>query len=91
MVMPHISFKPLKEGVTSYELSQYINSHPEEKSFMVYLRCKYKPEDEWEYIIDACAAYGYTGEIEWFTDWYEGQHYVEYLGITTVEAYRHIN
>ena len=46
MVMPYISFKPLKEGITEYELGEYINAHPEETAFLVYLRCRYRPEDK---------------------------------------------
>ena len=91
MVMPCISFKPLKEGTTEYELGEYINAHPEETAFLVYLRCRYRPEDKWEYIIEACYTYGYCGEVEWFSDWYEGQKYVEYLGITHIDEYVHIN
>lgn len=81
MILPDIKFVPFKEGVTQEDLVEYMQTHTDEHVFLVHLRCRYKHEDKWEYITDACCLYNFD-DILWMTDWHEGQEYVEYLGIT---------
>ena len=84
MILPNIEFVPFKSGATEKDLIEYMTSHNEESIFLVYLRCKYEHEKEWDYIIDACCPYNFD-DILWMTDWHEGQQHVEYLGITRMK------
>lgn len=81
--MPYIKFMPLSKGTTNEEIVEYMDCHTEEGIFLIYLRCKYKCDKEWEYIIDACCLEG-SNDILWLHDWWEGQEDVEYLGITQI-------
>lgn len=80
---PTISFKPL-ENRDEKSVIEYMNIHPEVSNFMVYLRCKYEHQIEWEYLIEACAP-DWNDEILWLIDWHEGQQDVEYLAITQID------
>lgn len=81
MILPNIKFTPFKQGATQEDLVEYMQTRTNEFVFLVFLRCRYKYEDKWTYITDACSLCGFD-DILWMTDWYEGQEYVEYLGIT---------
>ena len=80
MILPDIKFVPFQAGTTRKDLIEYMATHWEEDIFLVHLRCRYKHEKQWEYITDACCLCG--DGILWLHDWFEGQQYVEYLGIT---------
>ena len=80
ILLPDIKFIPLPEGLKECDLFEYLNRND---TSLVYLRCKYKTDTEWEYIIDACLV-GSIGEIIWFSDWWEGQEEVEYLAATQI-------
>ena len=84
MILPNIKFVPFKEGTTQEDLVEYMQTHTDEHVFLVHLRCRYKHEDKWEYITDACCLCNFD-DILWMTDWHEGQEYVEYLGITQMK------
>ena len=78
--MPKINFIPLKQCITDDELNEYmVNS--DDTNFLIYLRCKYKTDKEWEYLVEA-ATCGFDDGIIWLNDWDEGQQDVEYLAIT---------
>ena len=81
MILPNIKFTSFKQGATQEDLVEYMQSRTNEFVFLVFLRCRYKYEDKWTYITDACSLCGFD-DILWMTDWHEGQEYVEYLGIT---------
>ena len=81
--MPDIIFVPLAKGTTKEDIINHMACHADERIFLVYLRCKYSYEKEWEYIIDACCIEG-SNDILWLHDWWEGQDDVEYLGITQI-------
>lgn len=81
MILPDIKFVPFQSGTTEKDLIEYMATHWEEHIFLVHLRCRYKHEKQWEYITDACSLCGFD-DILWLHDWFEGQEYVEYLGIT---------
>lgn len=50
--IPQINFVPLKQGITDDELNEYmVNS--DDTNFLIYLRCKYKIDKEWEYLVEA--------------------------------------
>ena len=83
MKLPKIEFVPL-ENTTEDAVIDYMNDHPTQSVFLVYLRQRYKHEDKWEYIIDAGCPYMFD-DIEWDHDWREGQEFVQYLAITNVE------
>lgn len=80
IVLPDIKFVSFKFSATEKDLIRYMNTRYE-GIFLVYLRCRYKHEKQWEYITDACCLYN-GDDILWMSDWHEGQEYVEYLGIT---------
>ena len=80
-LMPDIKFVHFAKGVTEEDIINHMNCHTDEGIFLVYLRCKYSYEKEWEYIVDACCIEGFDN-ILWMHDWWEGQEEVEYLGIT---------
>lgn len=86
---PCISFKPL-ENRDKKSVIEYMNSHPDISNFMVYLRCKYEHQTEWEYLIEACSP-DWNDEILWLNDWYEGQQDVEYLAITQIDFWRELD
>lgn len=80
--IPQINFFPLKQGITDDELNEYmVNS--DDTNFLIYLRCKYKTDKEWEYLAEA-ATCGFDDGIVWLNDWDEGQQDVEYLAITKI-------
>ena len=80
--MPQINFIPLKQGITEDELNEYmVNS--DDTNFLIYLRCKYKTDKEWEYLVES-ATCGFDDGIIWLNDWDEGQQDVEYLAITKI-------
>lgn len=83
MCLPGIKFNTLNEGVTEKNVAEIMMSHPETNAFLVFLRCKYEHETEWEYLTEACSLYNYD-DIIWLNDWHEGQENVEYLGITEI-------
>ena len=80
-ILPDIKFVPFQDDVTEKDLMEYMITHYEEEIFLVHLRCRYEHEKQWQYITDACCLCGFD-DILWLNDWYEGQQYVEYLGIT---------
>lgn len=80
-ILPDIKFVPFQDDTTEKDLVEYMKSHYEENIFLVHLRCRYEHEKQWEYITDACCLCNFN-DILWLNDWYEGQQYVEYLGIT---------
>ena len=78
--IPQISFIPFCKGITDGELNEYmINS--DDTDFLIYLRCKYKTDKEWEYSVEA-ATCGFDDGIVWLNDWNEGQQDIEYLAIS---------
>ena len=80
--IPKINFIPLKQCITDDELNEYmVNS--DDTNFLIYLRCKYKTDKEWEYLVEA-ATCGFDDGIVWLNDWDEGQQDVEYLAITKI-------
>ena len=82
---PHIEFIPLKEGLTNEELYDCLDGC--DSDVLVYLRCKYDYETEWEYLVEG-ATWSIDGII-WLNDWYEGQQQVEYLAITVAKENKH--
>lgn len=80
-LVPDIKFVSLPKGLRECDLFEYLN---QDDTVFVWLRCKYKNDTKWEYIVDACTT-GMTGEIVWFSDWWEGQEEVEYLAVTQIE------
>jgi hypothetical protein len=76
---PSIRFVPLKKGMAEDELNEYMIG--DDSNFLVYLRCKYKSQHEWEYLTEA-ASPGFDDGICWLNDWWEGQQDVEYLAIS---------
>ena len=84
MKMPKINFEPLLDSSES-ALLKTVFDHSYASCFLVYLRCKYKHETKWEYLIECCGLYNFN-DIIWFNDWYEGQQDVEYLGIATIDV-----
>lgn len=84
--IPQINFIPLKKCITDDELNEYmLNS--DDTNFLIYLRCKYKTDKEWEYLVEA-ATCGFDDGIVWLNDWDEGQQDVEYLAITKIGEIR---
>lgn len=84
MDMPKIGFEPLLD--TSEEcLLKKIAENSSASCFLVYLRCKYMHEYDWEYLVECCGIHD-GNCIEWFNDWWEGQQCVEYLGIAVIDA-----
>ena len=81
ILLPNIKFVSLPKGLKECDLFEYLSKTD---TSLVYLRCKYKTDTEWEYIIDACVV-GNIGEIIWFSDWWEGQEEVEYLAATQIK------
>lgn len=51
MEMPKISFEPLLDN-SKDALLEIIQCHEYASCFLVYLRCKYSHETEWEYLIE---------------------------------------
>lgn len=84
MEMPKINFEPLIDNSRD-ELIKKIYENPCVSCFLVYLRNRYQHETEWEYLIECCSLYN-QNDILWFNDWYEGQQYVEYLGIAVIDV-----
>ena len=82
MILPDIEFIPPR-GMTVDDLVNYMQEHTDESVFLVHLRCRYEYEDKWEYITDACCLKNFE-DVLWMNDWWEGQEYVEYLGITQI-------
>ena len=82
MILPDIKFIPL-QGMTVDDLVNYMQEHTDEHVFLVHLRCRYEYGKEWEYITDACCLKNFE-DVLWMNDWWEGQEYVEYLGITQI-------
>lgn len=80
-ILPGIKFVPFQNGATEKDLVEYMSAHYNESIFLVHLRCRYEHEKRWEYITDACCLCNFD-DILWLNDWYEGQQYIEYLGIT---------
>lgn len=83
MEMPKINFEPLLDN-SENSLLEKVWSNTSASCFLVYLRCKYSHEIEWEYLIECCGLYN-ADDIIWFNDWYEGQEDVEYLGIAVID------
>lgn len=84
MEMPKINFEPLLNN-SKDALLEIIRCYEYANCFLVYLRCKYSHETEWEYLIECCGLYNFN-DIMWFNDWYEGQQDVEYLGIAIIDV-----
>ena len=84
MEMPKINFEPLLNN-SKDALLEIIRCYEYVICFLVYLRCKYSHETQWEYLIECCGLYNFN-DIIWFNDWYEGQQDVEYLGIATIDV-----
>ena len=82
MKMPKINFEPLLNN-SEDALFERIYDNSSASCFLVYLRCKYSHQTEWEYLIECCCD-TYPGGLLWFNDWYEGQDDVEYLGIAII-------
>ena len=83
MKMPKINFEPLLNN-SEDALLENIYNNPGASCFLVYLRCKYSHQTEWEYLIECCSPYN-LDDIMWFNDWYEGQQDIEYLGIAFID------
>lgn len=85
MFLPEIKFVPLPPGMSQYDLANYMENQTNEmnQEFLVYLRCKYEGESQWEYLIEACCPCGFR-DVLWLSDWWEGQQHVELLGITQI-------
>ena len=84
MRMPKINFKLLLNHSEDALLERiYWNSNV--SCFLVYLRCKYSHQTEWEYLIECCGLYG-ADEVIWFNNWYEGRQDVEYLGVAVIDV-----
>lgn len=83
MEMPKINFEPLLDNSES-ALHKTVFDHSYASCFLVYLRCKYKHETKWGYLIECCCLYN-ADDIMWFNDWYEGQQDIEYLGIAVID------
>lgn len=83
MNLPKIKFVELKDR-TEKGLIDFITEHREERSFVVYIREKWREEEEWEYHTENCNVF-YYNDIGWLIDWNEGQPFVEYLAVTTTE------
>lgn len=83
MEMPKINFEPLPNNSRDTLLKK-LHENSVASCFLVYLRCKYKHELEWEYLIECCGLYNFD-DIMWFNDWYEGQQDIEYLGIAVID------
>ena len=83
MKMPKINFEPLLNN-SEEALLENIYNNPGASCFLVYLRCKYSHQTEWEHLIECCGLYG-QADILWFNDWYEGQQDIEYLGIAVID------
>ena len=83
MKMPKINFDPFLNN-SEDALFERICKNPGASCFLVYLRCKYSHQTEWEYLIECCELCGQR-DIMWFNDWWEGQQDVEYLGIAVID------
>ena len=83
MKMPKINFDPLLNN-SEDALLERIYKNPGASCFLVYLRCKYSHQMEWEYLIECCELCN-LNDIIWFSDWWEGQQDVEYLGIAVID------
>ena len=83
MEMPKINFEPLPNNSRDALLKK-LHENSVASCFLVYLRCKYKHETKWEYLIECCGLYNFD-DIMWFNDWYEGQQDIEYLGIAVID------
>lgn len=83
MKMPKINFEPLLNN-SEDALLERIHNNSCASCFLVYLRCKYSHQTEWEYLIECCSLYN-RDDIMWFNDWYEGQQDIEYLGIAVID------
>ena len=83
MNLPEISFVPLQSNTLEGLISQ-MQKNIFDTPFLVHLRCRYENENEWEYITDACCLENFE-DVTWFSDWWEGQEHVEYLGITQIK------
>ena len=82
MEMPKINFDLLLNN-SEDALFERIYKNSGASCFLVYLRCKYSHQTEWEYLIECCELCN-LNDIIWFNDWYEGQEYVEYLGVAVI-------
>ena len=83
MKMPKINFDPLLND-SEDTLFERIYKNSGASCFLVYLRCKYSHQTEWEYLIECCELCN-RNDIVWFNDWWEGQQDVEYLGIAVID------
>lgn len=81
--MPKIKFIKLDNVTTEKDLLKHMDPAAS-YNYLVFLRCKYASDKKWEYLIEACSYCGFD-DILWLNDWYEGQQYVEYLGITKID------
>lgn len=82
MLLPEIKFVPLPPGMSQDDLFEYMVAHGD-GTFLVYLRCRYEGQKQWEYLIEACCSCGFS-DVLWMSDWWEGQQHVELLGITQI-------
>lgn len=75
--------------MTYEEFDKILNNLPAE-DYIVTIASKHQPDDEWEVHneIIQFELKGYAGgpAYVWLNDWYEGQPYVEYIGICPLDC-----
>lgn len=79
--MPTLCFVPLEKH-TEDDLIEELKKHEcENPTQLVWFRYKYHFEKKWTYDVEACRA-DLAYNLDWFTDWWEGQEDVEYLAVS---------
>lgn len=68
-------------------IADFIDRNPDTGCWLVYLRCKYKNEKAWEYLVEAVTPYYTNEDLMWFNDWWEGQEDVEYIAISSTQTH----
>lgn len=76
MEYPKLEWRPLINK-TEDELTRCLSQHGSDA--IVFLRCRYSGQREWEYLTECCCLNCW--DIMWFSDWHEGQQEVEYLAV----------
>ena len=84
MKISKINFEPLLNH-SEDALLERVYGNQTASCFLVYLRCKYSYQTEWEYLIECCGLYR-ADDVIWFNDWYEGQQDIEYLGVAVIDV-----
>lgn len=71
--------------MTREEFSEYLKKLPCIETQLVYLRQRYKYEEDWEYLNEILSVdMDFPGYYIWENDWNEGQENVEILGCVPI-------